>query len=472
MKSSNRSRTTASILGPELAIGAQHDSVLALAEVRDTNGLQAQIGQASSNGPQIRLVQDPRTAQSGTSEESGNLYVWLTGDLVAASPSLTVLRSFQGTLANPAANPFAASPFRARLADVYGEGAAFLVAADLEKIVSRTLSTDNPDNNSAQMSAAFEQLGLTRLKYFIGEMKEVNGKPQNRAVVTFDDAQRGLPAWLAAPGPMGALQFISPDANFVAGFVVKQPAAVLDDVLGFLQRVNPDISEHFKQVEAQSGIDLRNDLAAPLGGEFALALDGPILPTPAWKIVAEVYDTEHLQQTIEKVLKMANDHLTQLGKPVITLVQSQADGRTYYSFKCPESGQEVDYAYISGYLIAAPSRAIIEQAIRYRDSGTTLLQSARFRASLPEDKQANFSALVYQNLAPAIAPIADQFGSQLPEAQQQKLRALASAGPTLAYAYALGDRITVSVNNDKGAMALTPSALLGLPGSFNLGLPK
>jgi hypothetical protein len=199
-------------------------------------------------------------------------------------------------------------------------------------------------------------------------------------------------------------------------------------------------------------------------------MDGPILPTPAWKLVAEVYDTVHLQQTIEKVLKMANDHLTQLGKPLVTLTQSQADGRTDYSFKCPESdggGLRVCQR------LPDPLRA---GRSSNRQSGIVipgpLLQSARFRASLPEDKQANFSALVYQNLAPAIAPIADQFGSQLPEAQQQKLRLLASAGPSLAYAYALGDRITVSVNNDKGAMALTPSALLGLPGSFNLGLPK
>jgi len=33
-----------------------------------------------------------------------------------------------------------------------------------------------------------------------------------------------MASWLAAPGPMGALEFISPDANVVAAFVVKEPS--------------------------------------------------------------------------------------------------------------------------------------------------------------------------------------------------------------------------------------------------------
>jgi hypothetical protein len=60
--------------------------------------------------------------------------------------------------------------------------------------------------------------------------------------------------------------------------------------------------EHFKEVEAQSGIDLRNDWQRHCGVCFAL--DGPILPTRV-EVVAEVYDTDHLQQMIEKVPKMA-----------------------------------------------------------------------------------------------------------------------------------------------------------------------
>jgi hypothetical protein len=37
-------------------------------------------------------------------------------------------------------------------------------------------------------------------------------------------------------------------------------------------------------------LNLRNDIAAPLGGEYAFAIDGPILPVPSWKLVFQVND--------------------------------------------------------------------------------------------------------------------------------------------------------------------------------------
>ena len=113
-------------------------------------------------------------------------------------------------------------------------------------------------------------------------------------------------SWLAAPGPMGALQFISPDANVVAAFVVKNPAALVDDLLSALNTVDPKFRENLDQFQRETGLDIRNDFAAPLGGEFAFAIDGPVLPTPSWKMVFEVYDPAHLQQTFERVVDLMN----------------------------------------------------------------------------------------------------------------------------------------------------------------------
>ena len=40
--------------------------------------------------------------------------------------------------------------------------------------------------------------------------------------------------------------------------------------------------------------------------------------------------------------------------------------------------------------------------------------------------------------------------------------------PTLAYAYAQGDRITLAANTEGGAFGLSPDSLLGLPNSFEM----
>ena len=53
-----------------------------------------------------------------------------------------------------------------------------------------------------------------------------------------------------------------------------------------------------------------------------------------------------------------------------------------------------------------------------------------------------------------------------PESQRGKLAAAAEMPPTLAYAYAQGDRITLAANTEGGPFGLSPDSLLGLPNAF------
>ena len=43
-----------------------------------------------------------------------------------------------------------------------------------------------------------------------------------------------------------------------------------------------------------------------------------------------------------------------------------------------------------------------------------------------------------------------------------------NAPPTLAYAYAFGDRITIAANTEGGAFGLSPASLIGIPNSFEM----
>src|SRR5437660_11366427 len=97
----------------------------------------------------------------------------------------------------------------------------------------------------------------------------------------------------------------------------------------------------------------------------------------------------------------------------------------------------MNYVFANGYRIAGPTRALVGQALRYHDSGTTLKTSAKFTAGLPADGNVNFSAFVYQNLAPLVQPFANTLGKEnMPSGPKKALAMAATMEPTLLYAYA------------------------------------
>jgi hypothetical protein len=249
------------------------------------------------------------------------------------------------------------------------------------------------------------------------------------------------------------LDFISANANVATAFVVKKPELLVDDLLGFLETVEPDMRRRMDDIQKQQGFDIRNDFAAPLGGEFAFAIDGPIFPTPSWKVVLEVYNQAKLQETFARAVDKLNQFSVLHGKGKLNLESATAGDRTFYSIKSADAGLEVHYTYANGYLVAAPSRALLEQSIANRDAGNTLVRSSRFMSALPQDGNTNFSAVLYHDLAPLMKPLAERMKNgaarQLTEEQRQMLGSIdANAPPTLAYAYAQGDRITLAANTE------------------------
>ena len=461
-------------LGDEIVVTAQMsaggdepDGPLVFTTLKDAAGFRAYadrqlgiLGATSKKRPDVRFIDDPMSAAAKTGAKS-DLFVWINGDVLAASPKLEMLQRVASNV--KASAQFADGSFRSRIAEVYHEGAGFIIAADLERIIASSRKPNEKED------AAFRQLGITSLRHFIAEVKEDNGKSYNRAVLTFKPEDHGIVSWLAAPGPMGALQFISPDANVVAAFVVKKPAALVDDLLTALNTVDPKFRENLDQFQRETGLNIEDDFAAPLGGEFAFAIDGPLLPTPSWKMVFEVYDPAHLQQTFERVVDLMNEQAQKSGKKGLAWERTDSGGRTFYTLKSLDFGLEVSYAYANGYLVAGPSRALVDRSMKYRDTGYTILHSAKFIAALPEDKQANFSALLYHNLGSVIAPLAGHVKSVSGNLPPEGARALKSlSGPMLAYAYAQGDRISFAINGEEGPLGLKPSSLLGMPGGFGI----
>ncbi|HEX9943660.1 MAG TPA: FecR domain-containing protein [Thermoanaerobaculia bacterium] len=418
--------------------------------------LEAEIARVNDREgkPAVRIVDDPATAGEG--EE---LLVWIHDGLFVASPSGEELRQV-AAMTSSGGNPFKDTSFYARIAQDYRDGAGWLFAADLHTLVRK----DAGDSSESQQMA--EKLGILDLDHFIIDRREIDGRAETRAALTFDQTRRGVASWVAAPAPMGSLGFFSPDANLAAAFVVKNPVSILDELVA----INPEFARDLAEAQSKHGFDLRADLAAPLGGEIAVAVDGPVLPQPSWKLVVEVYDPARLQQTFERAVARLNEELKGEGKPGVQLTREESGGRTYYAILCSDHKFELHYLFEDGYMVAGPSRALLKRAVQLRESGVTLATSPKFRDLLGPDGQVNVSALVYQNLA----PLAKSAGKVLPDAATHPRggpdigKFLATQGPTLYYAYAEPDRIVFAGSN-QNPLGLNLGTLAGFGSIFGAG---
>jgi ferric-dicitrate binding protein FerR (iron transport regulator) len=467
-------RDFGSYLGDEITFGAEIDpqrkaqgDFLLIADLRDAAGLrnfiEKKLAAAGADSAAVVLVDDPRTyvAPAANAGAEDRIYVWLGPDLLAASPRAAALQRLAGRLDSPATRAFTTNPFHEKIAAIYREGAGLLIAADLERLIVPALEADK---NSADDTAFARQIGFDNLRYFIVEVKEKEGRPYNRAVVSFRKNDHGITSWLATPGPMGALEFISPNASLVSAFVVREPMAIVDDLFATIRSTNPKSWDALVAFQSGKGIDLRQDLAAPLGSEYALAIDGPILPIPSWKAIFEVDDPQRLQQTIELIVGMLDQQIKADGKLGLALTKEVDGEKTFYQIKSLDFGLEADYIFAHGYLIAGPSRTLVENALKYRDGGNSILQSAKFKATLPADKQPNFSAIVYQDLGTVTKTLGKLAGDK-----GATINALLNGKAGLAYVYALDDQMVFSVNSEDGPLGISPSDFLALPGATGLG---
>lgn len=449
-------------LGPEvvIALGMEENDPgepVLFAQVTNEAGFRATLERELAEinrregHAEMRIVEDPATA---TGDDS--LLLWIGDGLFVATPSADRLREVAAVAAG-GANPFTGSTFHGRIARDYQDGAGWLFAADV-KVLVRDGQESEEDRTEA------ERLGILDMEHFIVNRREIDGRAETRAALTFDQPRRGVASWIAAPAPLGSLAFFSPDANLVGAFAVKEPVNIVDEMLA----ISPEFGEELAKLRAEHGFDLRNDFAAAFGGEVALGIDGPVLPEPSWKLAAEVYDTARLQQTFERAVAHINDEATRQGHGTVSLSSEEAGGRTYYSIRSSK-GDKMGFTWVyeEGYLLAGPSRALLERAIQQRDSGVNLASTAKFRDLLGPDGQVNVSALVYQNLAPlaesvskAVPDSVEKQGGRGPEALKNLL---IGQGPTLYYAYAETDRIVMAGSN-QNPLGLNLSTLAGLGG--------
>jgi len=301
------------------------------------------------------------------------------------------------------------------------------------------------------------------------EHREVGGKSESHADLLFAAERQGVASWLAAPASMGSLEFVSPDASMVTSAVIKNPRSIMEEVFKMIGSGDADFSQHLAEFETKTGVNVLNDITAPLVGEVTMAFDGPTVPTPRWKLIFEVYDPTTLQSTIAKVVDGFNREGNAKGQS-LQLTKRQVGSRTYFVISSlGKVNSEIDYTYVDNYLIAAPDMGTLSRAIQSREAGYTLAHSSTFQALLPNDGYTNFSAIFYHNIGPVVGPLVEQVKARgaLTAKQRQSIDALtANTAPGLIYAYGEPDRIVVASNTGFMGFDLGTLLTMGDNGPF------
>jgi hypothetical protein len=439
-------------LGDEVVIvGVQQPNNPGFAIVADVqkSGLRDFLGQQhspSGTTPAIVVFDEASLAAAPASSRSQPAqYALIRQHEAVFSNSVNMLKQMNARL-NGGTSGFATGEFGELISEAYSRGAGVILAADFHQMLhtGSDLRRDNPSRRNA-----LENSGIEGVQYLIAEHRERNGLPENHVNLQFAGTRHGVSSWLAGPAPLGSLGFVTPNASIAVAFLAKDPAAIADDIVTMASPEktpgNASHNNHWSEAEAKLQINVRNDLAANLGGEFLLALDGAVLPTPAWKAVIEVRDAGQLEKTLERLADSIRNQRSGNRAHNIVIQSSQINDQLFYSIRDLTSGSTVaQYTFADGYMIMAPDRALLMQALRAHASGDSLAHSAAFKALLPKDENANYSAIAYQNIGPVLTPLLSRFNGESAKALTQ----LAADGrPTAICAWGKDSRIEAATNS-------------------------
>jgi FecR protein/Protein of unknown function (DUF3352) len=459
--------TVSEYLGEEVVVvgmkrndDSKNPAIAVLADLRKS-GLEDVLRQqfaSFDSGHGLVLLNEQTLASEAPSKTSHGAYALIRQHEVVFSTDLATLTQLNTQL-NAGPSGFAAGAFGQQISAAYDRGAGVVLAADIHRMFDALHPLKNTQGHGQQ---ALEQSGMNGIQYLIAEHRERNGTPENHLNLQFSGTRQRVASWLAAPAPMGSLEFVSSHASVVVAGLTKDPKNIADDILSMASTGNGGKKLDWSSSEQALHVNLRDDLAANLGGEFLVSLDGPVLPTPSWKAVIEVHNPAQLEQTLERLSQAVRNPQTQSGKGFqgIQIDSSQVGTQTFYAVHEVGSGTIVaNYTFADSYMILAPTRALLLEALQTKANGDSLARSSAFKALLPKDENENYSAIAYQNLSPVLQPLLTQMSGESADALR---KISADARPTAVCAWGRDNRIEAASDSRLfGFDFLTLGSLLG-----------
>ena len=395
----------------------------------------------------VVFVDSPADAQPG------KLSLWLHDDLLVASINKEALLEVE-TAINNGGSAFVNTGLYAQLVNYYQQGAEYLGGVDLETIISLTNTVDRAGN-------AMRAVGVHNARYLMVHHASNYDRTNFTADLLFNGQRSGAMSWLAQPSAMGSLDFFSANTAFVNAAVMRAPADVFAEIKQITESAT---GQTWDSIDTDNTLarELRDNLINSLGGEFAFGLDGPALPTPSWKIVLEVYDEVLLQETIQRAVDFVNQ-LPQANNGIAIIPDNAGTYSGYHvsftaNLQAGDTNLSTDihfnYAYVNGYLIAAPNMALLERAINQFNSGVGILSDNQFQALLPNGGYLDVSAISYSRLASLVNDLMQNLPStiEFSDDQQDELRDIYSN-------YRGGSLLTVTGEADSIRLAHSGNSL-------------
>jgi type II secretory pathway pseudopilin PulG len=383
-------------LGEEIVIsgetGGSGRNLLIVAEVRKP-GLKdflrqmlKEIPDKSKSDLRILDLHELATAKSRTKPEG--LVVLVRPDFMIAAPELEAVRRFNGLL-EAKGGTFASTPFGQRLLQAYQSGTTVLAAGDLQTVMRQI-----PSGTQA-IQSMLDRSGFKDVKYLVWDHKQLADHGVSETELSFIGPRHGVASWLAAPAPLGSLDFVSPKAVLVMAAALKNLAEVFDGVKELAISSHPNAFAALPQMEQAMQISLRDDVLSQLQGEITFELRDFADTQPVWNVILRVNDHDRLQKTLDRLFLNAR----------VPTRQFDEAGVHYYSVVAPSAQKPVEivYTFVDGYLIVGSSRESAIEAIGLHRSGDSLAKSTKLLASLPPGYSPEMSALLYQDAAAMMA---------------------------------------------------------------------
>jgi type II secretory pathway pseudopilin PulG len=360
-----------------------------------------------SKGDRMRVL-EPQELASG--DASGKMPIALVRpDLLIIGFNLPSVRELNAQIDRDGLK-LSSSPMGQRIAQAYQGGTNSIFGVDLHKVIGLIPQTKPQDREM------LDKTGFADAKYLVTENRMNAGRSANQMELAFNGPRHGVASWLAAPAPMGGLDFVSSNAAMAVDMILKNPAQIFDDIVDMAP---PGAFGNLSQMEAGLNVNLKQDVLSKLTGEVDFEMQMPVMPPGqssgmtvvnpgAFKVILHVLDPTGLQQTLARLLTMAP---MQSGK-------REEDGVTFYTLTSPTTAgktTEINYFFLDNYLVIASDAAAATEALRQHRKGESLANSAKFREALAPGQLANASLIMYQNAGQTFGPMLAQMPPELRE---------------------------------------------------------